>query len=76
MIGLKVLPKVNCKKFFDNRKLQFSDCTPRVWNGFKSVENKFSIIANCSDIPHGTEEMSRKPFDDPYFNYNWNIKLG
>ena len=49
---------------------------PRVWNGFKSVENKFSIIANCSDIPHETEEMSRKPFDDPYFNYNWNIKLG
>jgi dTDP-4-dehydrorhamnose 3,5-epimerase len=48
----------------------------RVWNGFKSVENKFSIIANCSDIPHEAEEMSRKPFDDPYFNYNWNIKLG
>lgn len=48
----------------------------RVWNGFKSVENKFSIIANCSDIPHDTEEMARKPFDDPYFNYNWNIKLG
>lgn len=47
----------------------------RVWNGFKSVENKFSIIANCSDIPHEAEEMSRKPFDDPYFNYNWNIKL-
>jgi dTDP-4-dehydrorhamnose 3,5-epimerase len=49
---------------------------PKVWNGFKSVENKFSIIANCSDIPHEAEEMSRKPFDDPYFNYNWNIKLG
>jgi len=49
---------------------------PRVWNGFKSVENKFSIIANCSDIPHEAEEMSRRPFDDPYFNYSWNIKLG
>ena len=49
---------------------------PRIWNGFKSVENKFSIIANCSDIPHETEEMERKPFDDPYFNYSWNIKLG
>ena len=49
---------------------------PKVWNGFKSVENRFSIIANCSDIPHEAEEMSRKPFDDPYFNYNWNIKLG
>ena len=49
---------------------------PRVWNGFKSIENKFSIIANCSDIPHEAEEMSRRPFDDPYFNYSWNIKLG
>ena len=49
---------------------------PGIWNGFKSVENKFSIIANCSDIPHEAEEMERKPFDDPYFNYSWNIKLG
>jgi dTDP-4-dehydrorhamnose 3,5-epimerase len=49
---------------------------PQVWNGFKSIENKFSIIANCSDIPHEAEEMSRRPFDDPYFNYNWDIKLG
>lgn len=49
---------------------------PGIWNGFKSVENQFSIIANCSDIPHEAEEMSRRPFDDPYFNYCWNIKLG
>jgi dTDP-4-dehydrorhamnose 3,5-epimerase len=48
---------------------------PGIWNGFKSVENKFSIIANFTDIPHDPEEMLRKPFDDPYFNYNWNIKL-
>jgi dTDP-4-dehydrorhamnose 3,5-epimerase len=49
---------------------------PGIWNGFKSIENKFSIIANCSDMPHDNEEMLRKPFDDPYFNYNWNVKLG
>ena len=48
---------------------------PGVWNGFKSIENKFSIIANCSDIPHDSEEMLRKPFDDPYFNYSWDIKF-
>jgi len=48
---------------------------PGIWNGFKSVKNKFSIIANFTDIPHDPEEMLRKPFDDPYFNYNWNIKL-
>jgi dTDP-4-dehydrorhamnose 3,5-epimerase len=49
---------------------------PGIWNGFKSIENKFSIIANCSDIPHDKKEMLRRPFDDPYFNYNWNVKLG
>ena len=38
-------------------------------------EYKFSIIANCSDIPHDAGEMLRKPFDDPYFNYSWDIKF-
>ena len=49
---------------------------PGIWNGFKSIENKFSIIANCSDIPHDPGEMLRKPFNDKYFNYDWNVKLG
>jgi len=48
---------------------------PGIWNGFKSIEHKFSIVANCSDIPHESEEMLRKPFDDAYFNYNWDIKF-
>jgi len=48
---------------------------PGIWNGFKSIENKFSIIANCSDIPHDTNEMLRRPFNDAYFNYDWNVKL-
>ena len=48
---------------------------PGIWNGFKSIENKFSIIANCSDIPHESEEMLRKPHNDPLFNYSWDIKI-
>ena len=48
---------------------------PGIWNGFKSVENKFSIIANCSDIPHDPDEMQRKSFDDPFFNYSWDMKF-
>ena len=48
---------------------------PGVWNGFKSIENKFSIIANCSDLPHDPQEMLRRPYDDPYFNYSWDIKI-
>ena len=47
---------------------------PGIWNGFKSIENKSSIIANCSDI-FDPDEMLRKPHDDPYFNYNWDIKF-
>ena len=48
---------------------------PLVWNGFKSIENESSIIANCSDIPHDSNEMIRKPSNDKYFNYDWEIKL-
>ena len=48
---------------------------PGIWNGFKSIEYKFSIVANCSDIPHESEEMLRKPHDDPYFKYDWDIKF-
>jgi dTDP-4-dehydrorhamnose 3,5-epimerase len=48
---------------------------PGVWNGFKPIENKSAIIANCSDIPHNPKEMLRRSFDDPYFNYDWNIKF-
>lgn len=48
---------------------------PNVWNGFKSIESKFAIIANCSDIPHDPNEMIRKPYNDPYFNYDWNMKI-
>ena len=48
---------------------------PLVWNGFKSIENKSSIIANCSDIPHDPNEMVRKPYDDKYFKYDWKINL-
>jgi len=48
---------------------------PGIWNGFKSIENKFSIIANCSDIPHDPNEMLRKPYNDKYFNYNWEVKI-
>jgi dTDP-4-dehydrorhamnose 3,5-epimerase len=48
---------------------------PKVWNGFKTLGNENSIIANCSDIPHNPNEMIRKKYDDSYFNYNWNVKL-
>ena len=48
---------------------------PLIWNGFKSIESKPSIIANCTDIPHSENEIERKKFNDPSINYDWNIKF-
>jgi dTDP-4-dehydrorhamnose 3,5-epimerase len=44
---------------------------PNVWNGFKGLGKKESIIANCLTIPHNEREMVRKEPKDNYFNYNW-----
>ena len=33
---------------------------PLVWNGWKSIGNSTSIVANCSDIPHDPDEIERK----------------
>ena len=47
---------------------------PMIWNGFKSIANKISIIANCSDIPHNKKEMKRLNYDSTHIPYDWSIK--
>ena len=47
---------------------------PLIWNGFKAIENRSSIIANCTDVAHDPNEMIKKPFDDPMFPYDWGMK--
>ena len=47
---------------------------PFVWNGFKGIGGKVSIIANCATLPHKKEEIKRL---DPFTKkipYNWNLK--
>jgi len=47
-----------------------------VWNGFKGIGRKPSIVANCSTIPHNKTEIIRL---DPFTKkipYNWNVKHG
>jgi dTDP-4-dehydrorhamnose 3,5-epimerase len=44
---------------------------PNVWNGFKGLDKKESIIANCLTLPHNEKEMVRKEFNDKIFNYKW-----
>lgn len=48
---------------------------PLIWNGFKSIENKSAIIANCTDVPHSEDEIERKNYNDPSIPYDWGIQL-
>mgnify|MGYP001207525813 FL=1 len=47
---------------------------PLVWNGWKSIGNSTSIVANCSDIPHDPDEIERKPVENSDIDYDWNLK--
>lgn len=47
---------------------------PGVWNGFKAIGGQMAILANCATIPHSKEEILRMPFDDPYMNYDWDVR--
>ncbi len=46
---------------------------PRVWNGFKGIGSKASIVANCATIPHDPDEIERKSAFDPSIPYDWKI---
>ena len=49
---------------------------PKVWNGFKGVGTKESIVANCASLPHDPQEIKRL---DPFTKkipYNWEIQHG
>lgn len=48
---------------------------PMVWNGFKSIGGKSSIVANCATLPHNPSEILRKAPNDPEIPYNWDIEL-
>lgn len=49
---------------------------PMVWNGFKGIDQKPSIVANCSTISHRPDEIDRlDPFSDK-IPYDWSLKHG
>ncbi len=60
----------------DESESKLVSIPPLVWNGFKGLGVSHSIVANCSDIPHDPEEISRKPYNDPYFKYDWAQRHG
>ncbi len=47
---------------------------PLVWNGWKGVGDKTSIVANCASIPHDPSEIERKEAYDPDIPYDWMIQ--
>ncbi len=47
---------------------------PLVWNGFKGIGDKVSIVANCATIPHDPDEIERKSAFDPSIPYDWSMK--
>lgn len=49
---------------------------PGVWNGFKGIDVKPSIVANCTDIAHDPEEIKRMdPLKNKVIKYNWDVAM-
>jgi len=44
---------------------------PMVWNGFKGVGAEMAIVANCSTIPHDSDEIKRTSIWDECIPYKW-----
>ncbi len=47
---------------------------PLIWNGFKGIGTKRSIVANCATLPHDPTEIERRDAFDPTIPYDWAIK--
>ncbi|HEY8278679.1 MAG TPA: dTDP-4-dehydrorhamnose 3,5-epimerase family protein [Bdellovibrionota bacterium] len=62
--------------FLDEQTSQLAIVPPGVWNGFKGLGSGSSIVANCATEPHDPQEITRKPWDDKDFHYDWSTKNG
>jgi dTDP-4-dehydrorhamnose 3,5-epimerase len=47
---------------------------PMIWNGFKGIGSTPAIVANCSTIPHDSDEISRIDPWDNHIPYDWRLK--
>ena len=46
---------------------------PLIWNGWKGIGDKASIVANCADLRHDPDEIIRKKAFDESIPYDWSI---
>jgi dTDP-4-dehydrorhamnose 3,5-epimerase len=49
---------------------------PGVVNGFTAVGGQRAIVANCADIPHDPDEITRIDPFTPTIPYDWKLKHG
>ena len=42
-----------------------------IWYGFKGIDNKPSLIANCPDMPHDPDESQSASIDSEMVPYQW-----
>jgi dTDP-4-dehydrorhamnose 3,5-epimerase len=49
---------------------------PGIWNGFKGIGTKASLVANCSSTPHDPEEIVRQDPLDGSIPYDWGVRHG
>jgi len=47
---------------------------PLIWNGWKGIGDKVSIVANCASMPHDPNEIERTPPEDTSIPYDWEIQ--
>jgi dTDP-4-dehydrorhamnose 3,5-epimerase len=49
---------------------------PGIVNGFTAVGGERAIVANCADIPHDPDEITRIDPFTPTIPYDWTVKHG
>ncbi len=65
----------NVEEFFMSPENYFLlTVPPLVWNGWKGIGDKPSIVANCSTLRHDPNEIVRKSSFDDSIPYNWELK--
>ena len=47
---------------------------PLIWNGWKGIGDKVSIVANCANMAHDPKEIIRKSAFDKSIPYDWSIE--
>jgi len=47
---------------------------PKVWNGWKAIDVKPSMVANCATLPHDPDEMERMDPKGGSIDYDWGVK--